>query len=214
MARDSAKGAKRRPALSLVSAGQVNRSVTQLLRRILTRARKAWKEALPDEPDWTTHLLPEPRGRVHELRYDEEEKLEAVERDDYRAPRIYAQITGLRRREIASLTWPRIDFYAGVIRVIGKGDKPHVIPITRELTDLLWPLRGRHETAVFTYVCQRSRKCAKSHPTFVKGERYPIAYEGLSTHVGRSVKKAGSKDFRLHDLRHTAASRMQRIGQP
>lgn len=196
--------------LGFVSAGQVNRSVTQLLRRVLTRARKIWKQHLPEEPDWTKHMLKEPSERVRELSYGEEERLEAVERNDYRPARLFAQITGLRRREVASLTWHQIDWDAAVIRVIGKGDKPHVIPITPDLTDLLWPLRGQHETAVFTYVCKRTRVCARSKRKFIRGQRYPITYEGLATHLGRSIRKAGIVDFRPHDLRHTAASRFQR----
>jgi integrase len=34
----------------------------------------------------------------------------------YRAPRLFAQITGLRRREVAGLTWYQVDFAAEVIR--------------------------------------------------------------------------------------------------
>ncbi len=196
--------------LGRVSNGQVNRSVTELLRRVLTRARKVWKIALPDEPNWTEHRLPEPRERVRELHYDEEARLEKAERDDYRAPRLFAQITGVRRREVASLTWRQVDFEAEVIRVIGKGDKPHVIPITPELHALLWPLQGQHETAVFTYVCQKTRKCAKSGRSFTKGIRYPITYNGLSTIMRRSFARAGIEDFRLHDLRHTSATRTLR----
>ncbi len=78
---------KKRPGKALaplgrVSNGQVNRSVTELLRRVLTRARKVWKIALPDEPNWTEHRLPEPRERVRELHYDEEARLEEKERAD------------------------------------------------------------------------------------------------------------------------------------
>lgn len=212
-ARDRVKGTKKRPALGLLSAAQVNRSFTQILRRLLTRARKVWKEPLPEEPNWTAHMLAEPKERVRELRHDEEGKLESVERDDYRAPRLFAQITGLRRREVASLTWPQVDFHAAVIRVVGKGDKPHTLPITPELQALLWPLREHHPTAVFTYVCQRTRTCPRSKRRFVRGERYPVTYEGLSTQIGRSIVKAGIEDFRLHDLRHTAASRFQRANK-
>lgn len=196
--------------LGLVSPGQVNRSVTQLLRRVLTRARKAWKVALPDEPNWTEHMLPEPRERVRELRHEEESRLEAVERDEYRAPRLFAQITGLRRREVTSLTWRQVDFGAEVIRVIGKGGKGHEIPITPELHLLLWPLRGQHETHVFTYRCQRTRLCPTSKRRFVKGQVYPITYHGFSTHVRRGLDKAGVADFRIHDLRHTSATRTLR----
>jgi integrase len=196
--------------LGRVSPGQVNRSITQLLRRLMTRARKAWKVALPDEPNWTEHMLPEPRERVRELRYDEEARLEAVEREEYRAPRVFALITGLRRREITALTWSQVDFAAEVIRVIGKGDKGHEIPITPELHLLLWPLRGQHETHVFTYLCQRTRFCPKSKRRFVKGRRYPITYHGFSTHIRRGLQKAKITDFRIHDLRHTSATRTLR----
>jgi integrase len=209
VAREQGKGAKKKP-LGLLSPAQVNRSVTQLLRRVLTRARKAWKQHLPEEPHWSTHLLAEPRERVRELRHAEEERLEEVERDEYRAPRLFAQITGLRRREVASLTWPQVDWEAGVIRAVGKGDKPHVLPITPDLAVLLQPLIGQHPTAVFTYICRRTRLCPRSKRRFTRGERYPITYEGLSTHIGRAITKAGIEDFRLHDLRHTAASRFQR----
>ncbi|WP_455973199.1 tyrosine-type recombinase/integrase [Methylorubrum populi] len=212
-ARDQAKRGRKHPALGLVSPAQVNRSFTQILRRILTRARKVWKQMLPEEPNWSAHMLAEPKERVRELRHEEEGRLESVERADYQAPRIFAQITGLRRREVANLTWPQVDFHASVIRVVGKGDKPHTLPITPELQALLWPLRGHHPTSVFTYVCQRTRTCPRSKRRFIRGERYPITYEGLSTQLGRSIVKAGIEDFRLHDLRHTAASRFQRANK-
>ena len=198
------------PKRGRVSSAQVNRSTTQLLRRILTRARAVWKQPLPEEPNWRAHMLSEPKGRVRELGYDEEGRLGAAERDDYRAPRLFAQLTGLRRREIAGLTWDQVDFGAETISVVGKGDKPHVLPITDELRALLEPLRGHHPTAVFTYVAQRSRKVPKSGHSVVQGQRYPITYEGLGTQLGRTFAKAGLKDFRIHDLRHTAATRTLR----
>lgn len=45
----------------------------------------------------------------------------------------------------------------------------------------------------------------------VRGERYPITYEGLKTAWRRhGARKAGIEDFRLHDMRHTAAIRLGR----
>jgi len=56
-----------------------------LLRRILTRVRKTWRIPLAEEPDWAGHILKEPVERTRELRFDEEEAIETVERPDYRA---------------------------------------------------------------------------------------------------------------------------------
>jgi len=93
-----------------VSAGTVNRQLVQLLRRIMLRARRFWNIALPNEPHWTAHILAEPKERVRELRADEECRIEAVETEDYRRVRLFAQITGLRLREVVGLTWQLLDF--------------------------------------------------------------------------------------------------------
>lgn len=198
--------------LGLVSNRTVNRTVTELLRRILTRARKLWKIPLPDEPDYAAHKLDEGAERVRELGYGEEAKIESSERDDYRPIRLFAQASGLRRRNLL-LTWPQVDWGAGVIRVIQKGDKPHVVPITPEITEILWPLRGHHETFVFTFVAQRSRRNPKTGQEYRRGQRYPITYEGLGTAFGRTRKKAGIEDFKFHDLRHTALTRTLRASK-
>lgn len=192
-----------------ISNGQVNRSFTQILRRIMLRARTVWKVDLPDMPDWPAHLLPESPGTPREISIEEEAKLVAHERDEYRAVRLFSQMTGLRLREVVTLTWANVDFSGGFIRVTGKGDKPHRIPITPSLEALLRAEQGKHETAVFTYVAQRSRTCAKSGKTFVKGQRYPVTYWGVTSRRRRDWAKAGV-DAKWHDLRDTAAMRMLR----
>lgn len=206
------------PARGLVSPATVNRGFTQILRRIFIRARKAWKVSLPDEPDWSEHMLKEPRERVRELRIEEEQAYEKVEWDDYRPVRLFAQATGLRRREVVNLTWPQVDWPSGVIRVVGKGDRPHILPITPEITELLWPLRGHHPTHVFTFAAKRTRVCGKTGNRYVKGRRYPVTYWGWGSRFARDRKKAATQaasvaDLKIHDLRHTSATRTLRASK-
>lgn len=202
-----------RPKLGLVSVGTVNRTVTQLLRRILTRARKVWKRALPNEPNYAAHLLEEPTERVRELRFDEEAAIESAERDDLRPARLFAQATGLRRREVVSLTWPQVDWGAGVIRVVGKGDKPRTLPITPEITGLLWPLREHHPTRVFTFVAAKSWTNPKTGEKTIRGRRYPLTEQGWASAFRRTTAKAGITDLHIHDLRHTAGTRTLRASK-
>lgn len=195
--------------LGFISNRQVNYSVTLLLKRIMIRARDVWKIPLPDMPHWKKHLLPE-TSAVREVRIDEEMKLEAVENADYRPARLFAQATGLRRREVVDLRKDQIHWAEGYIEVMGKGNKRHRIPITPEIRDILKPLLDHHPTHVFTYVCQRSRRCPKSKRYYVKGKRYPITYWGWGTRVKRDVAAAGLKGVTIHKFRHTAGSRITR----
>lgn len=185
----------------------VNRTVPLLLRRIFRRARKNWDAIILREPDGSEHLLAEPRRPMRELSVAEEEAIAEVE-GCYHALRRIALIMGLRKRE-ALLTWPQIDFEQQLVRIVGKGKIPRTVPMTKEAYGILWAERGRDPVAVFTFVAEKTRRCPRSGRQYVKGQRYPITYWGLSTHRRRRWKKAGV-DARFHDLRHTAGMRTLR----
>lgn len=185
----------------------VNRTVTLLLRRIFRRARKNWDAIILREPDWSEHLLTEIRRPVRELSVAEEEAIAAVE-GSYHALRRVALIMGLRKRE-ALLTWPQVDFDNRLVRIIGKGKIPRTVPMSREAYAILWAERGRDPLWVFTFVAEKTRRCPKTGRRFVKGQRYPVTYWGLSSHRRRRWKKAGV-EARFHDLRHTAGMRTLR----
>lgn len=185
-----------------VANATVNRSVTEPLRAILRRARKVWKQTVQDI-DWTAHLLPEAQERVREATRDEETKALDKSREDY-APAIrFAFLTGCRRAEIVGLEWSRVDFFNRNFTVVGKRNRKRTIPMVQDVYDLLWSVKDHHATAVFTYIVQRPRGKA------VKGTRAPITMQGFKTEWRRRGRKALT-DFRFHDTRHTAASRLVR----
>jgi site-specific recombinase XerD len=191
-----------------VSARTVNRTVTKLLRRVMNRARDSWDIVVIRMPEWGKHLLKEKKRPIREITLDEEDRIEDVDREGYRAIREFATLTGLRLREVL-LTWPQVDFDNALIRLVAKGDVPRIVPLSRRAYAILWAERGRHSESVFTFVAARTRACPHSGQKYVRGQRYPITYFGLTSHRRRSWPKAGV-NARWHDLRHTAGMRTLR----
>ena len=103
----------------------------------------------------------------------------------------------------------QVDFDAGVVRVVAKGDEPRTLPLSRTMYALLWAERGRHREYVFTFVAKRTRICPHTGQQYERGVRYPITYFGLTSHRRRHWPKAGV-NARWHDLRHTAGMRTLR----
>jgi len=195
---------KRKPAdCPLVSNGTVNRTTTQLLKRLFGRAKEAWGAKFENEPKWRVHILKEPQERVRELLGDEGARLEAATRADYGPFFAFVKATGLRLQECL-LRWPEVNWEAGTIQKLGKGDKRVTAPITATVRTILWPLRGHNTEYVFTYLAKRTRDGR------VKGKRYPLTYSGVKTAWRRLRKRAGVKDFRFHDLRHDLATKLLR----
>jgi integrase len=193
----------------LISPFTVN-DATQQLREVFSRA-KLWSVRFDNEPQWKKHLLKEPQERVRELVGNEGERLEVATRDDYAPFFAFARASGLRLNECL-LRWPEVDWRARQITKIGKGGKRVTVPITPVIRDILWPLQGHHSDAVFTYVAVRDIdkvvKGKRYH--FVKGERYPVSYSGVSTAWRRLRKRAGVEGFRFHDYRHDLGTKVLR----
>lgn len=185
-----------------VSNATVNRSVTEPLCAIIRRASGTWKAKVQDIT-WKTHFLKEPKERVREASQDEEAKMMEDMRDDYGPALQFALLTGCRRAEIVGLQWTSVDFINRLFRVVGKGDKERLVPMTQEVFDLLWSLKDHHKSAVFTYIARKTRDGR------VRGTRYPITDAGFKTQWRRGPR-SNLVDFRFHDTRHTAATRLVR----
>lgn len=190
-----------------VTARTVNKTVPSLLRRVMNRARRAWSVTIFREPDWTQHFLVERKRPVREITAAEDAILDSIESQDFAELREFAEIMGLRRKELL-LTWTQINFEQSTIAIIGKGGVPAVLPLTRRAYEILWGLRGNHAEFVFTFVAERTRPCPKTGRKFIKGKRYPITYYGMGSNK-RKWAKAGV-DARIHDTRHTTGQRTLR----
>lgn len=195
---------------SKVSDASTNREI-ELLRRLLRRADRAWRVDVGEPIDWKAILLHEPEGRVRELTQAEEARLFQHLRQDLHPLIRFAIMTGVRLQNAIALTWPQVDFDAGVIRLMTKSRKPggeiHLIPLVPDLVALLSAERGRHPTRVFTYEVARGRGERK------RSTRRPFTLTGWRKAWSRALTQAGIADFRFHDLRHTAATRTLRASQ-
>jgi integrase len=189
----------------LVSNATVNRSCTQPLREIILRAKSVWKVKV-GEVDFGKHLLDEPQERVREASPAEEDAIMGELERGYDSAVRFAFLSGCRRMEIIGLEWPRVDFFTRNFTVIGKGGKSRVVPMSDEIFNLLWGEKDHHPEKVFTYVAQKTRK----NDGLVKGLRYPMTDAGLKSAMRRAVPRAGVDNFRFHDTRHTAATRVLR----
>ena len=191
-----------------VKNATVNRTVTELLRRVMIRAERKWEQDVP-KIDWKDFMLPEPKERVRELRDHEEVTLFDAMRADYIPSLRFALISGFRLKEVVGLQWRDIDWSARTVAVRGKGDKEATIPLTDAMRAVLGPLRDQHPDQVFTFVCARTRTNPKTRRFYVRGQRYPMTYSGLKS-AWRRHGASAIDDFRFHDVRHTSATRLLR----
>jgi len=186
-----------------VTPATVNRSMTEPLRAILTRARDTWGQRV-SSIEWKSHKLKEPQERIREMNLAEEEAVFANLRRDFIPIARFLLIMGLRRAEACNLEWQQVDFGSSLLTVNGKGDTVHVLPIPSAAMAILRSLQGQHDRFVFTYVAKHKWSGVR------KGTRVPIAPDTLGTAYWRARKAAGVENLKLHDFRHTAATRMMR----
>ncbi len=188
--------AKRRSTLANAS---VNREI-QLLRRVLNYAEKNLNMQVP-VLNWDAHTLSEPKGRVRELTIDEEGRLFENLRPDLHAFVKFCITAGCRSGSAVKLEWRDIDFQRRVIvfRMM-KGGEHHSIPMTNALLALLANQpRSPHYNQVFLYP-----------PRGNKNRLRPITKDGWKKPWKEALTAAKIPDFRFHDLRHTALSRITR----
>ena len=164
----------------------VNRE-TAFLKAAFNLAIRNGKSA--DNPVRFFKKLKEPDGRLRFLSHDEMNMLLNACKKYFRPVVVCALLTGMRRNEILNLEWKDVDMDEGFIRVVNtKNGRVRNIPICGML----------HRTL---------KECAEwSDGVYVFCNSNGGKYHSVHSLWDNTVSEAGIKDFRFHDLRHTAAS--------
>lgn len=140
--------------------------------------------------------LPENNKRLRYLSKVESKRLIECCKPELKPIVITALNTGMRRGEMLSLTWDKVDLTHGFILLDRtKNDDRREIPINQSLAAALNELTRRVDVPYVFY-----------NPN--TGDRYHDIKKGFKT----ACKKAEIKDFRFHDLRHTFASHLVMSG--
>jgi len=170
--------------------GVANASVNRMLgvvQRVLRRAVNEW-EWLNRCPK--VRMLPEPSIRIRWLKPEEAAQLLQELPEHLRAMARFSLETGLRRANVVGLRWENVDLVRRRVIVHAdeaKGRRSLPVPLTDAAVEVIRSQIGKDLRYVFTYLAK---------PVFqVNGKAWK-----------RALERAGIKDFRWHDLRHTWAT--------
>lgn len=176
-----------------VSNATVNR-VLEVLRAILRRCVEEW-EWIDKAPK--NRMLKEPTRRIRFLSREEAQKLLSELPTHMADMAAFSLATGLRRANVTGLRWQQIDLERSIawIHPEAKARKAIAVPLNVEALQIVRRMQGKHPTHVFTY----------------KGNT--ITQVSTKTRY-MALERAGIKEFRWHDLRHTWASWHVQSGTP
>jgi integrase len=144
-----------------------------------------------------------------------DEELAAIWRAADAAPFPYSAIvrllilTGQRREEVAGMTWAEIGEDLATWTIPGtrtKNGAPHLVPLSEQARDILRGLLPDDGKAAKRELAERRKKGMLVLP----GDRG--AYGGWSKSKSRLDAGCGVSGWRLHDLRRTLATGLQRLG--
>ena len=129
--------------------------------------------------------------------------MSATDRRDYAILLLLARL-GLRRGEVAGLGLDDIDWRAGELTVIGKGERVERLPLPAEPGEAIaaWLVDGRPE-------CQ-----TRSVFTTLRPPGRPLSSGAVGHIVAGACQSAGLDRIGAHRLRHTLATAMLRAAAP
>ncbi len=175
----------------MVKPATVNRELA-LIKHLYTKALE-WGRA-KENPARKVRLLKGEVKRVRFLMPDEVQILLSNCPDCLIDLVTVAVHTGMRRGELLSLQWPQVNFEQGFITLLDtKNHERRDVPMNETVNALL---KGMEKRALYVFCGDSGKPFDRVDPLF-----------------HNTVKKAGLKDFKFHDLRHTFASNLVMAGE-
>lgn len=167
-------------------------------------------------------LSKESPGRLRFLTGEETRRLIKACGKSIRGMVVFALNTGCRRGEILGLKWENVDLKHGFIHVEKtKNGESRDIPINAELRETLRGIVRRLDSPyvfVKPEVTKRVLDIKKKPGPKTRQEEIKkkpavdTRYRDIRTAFTTACRRAGIKDFRFHDLRHTFASHLVMAG--
>jgi len=170
--------------------------------RTLFFLAKSWKKYFGENPVSQSRLIPTESQRIRVLTLDEEDRLLSVCSKHLRPIIDTALLTGMRQGELLALRWDDVNFENNLLTIsakVSKSKKERRIPISRILRKILLEQKLKTSTS-FVFVTQEDKPYSQKN------------FRNLKRTFTTAKLKAKIEDFKFHDLRHTAATRMAENG--
>ena len=158
---------------------------------IINHARREWGINTPN-PVLSVRKPAQPLGRNRILTPEEEKRLlnacePRANRNIFTRPFVILALeTAMRRGELLSLRWENIDYLKRTaFLALTKNGEARTVPLSTRAIETLQAL-----------------------PRSIDGRVLPINFAALETNFQRARNKANLADLRIHDLRHTAITRL------
>ena len=144
--------------------------------------------------------LPEPRGRTRFLSDEERQRLLDACRQN---PDLYVLVvlalsSGMRKSEMLTLRWRQVDFNSQTIKLLdSKNGDQRLVPLVEPALSILRERsKVRRIDSEFIFPAKNGNR----------------SWQLTSKEWKRKIEKAGLVNFRVHDMRHSAASVMAMSG--